>query len=122
MAKYCTKCGHEINDDAVICVNCGCSTQNNTKYVEQDSDSIGWGFLGFFVPLAGLILWLMWKDEAPIKAKKLGIGALVSVCIDVVGAIIGVIVWATMFGLAVSSSGMAFATIASAFSQTGLLF
>ena len=23
--KYCTKCGHEINDDAVVCPNCGCA-------------------------------------------------------------------------------------------------
>ena len=22
--KYCSKCGKEINDDAVICTNCGC--------------------------------------------------------------------------------------------------
>ena len=25
--KYCTKCGHEINDDAVVCPNCGCAVQ-----------------------------------------------------------------------------------------------
>ena len=24
--KYCSKCGHEINEDAIVCVNCGCST------------------------------------------------------------------------------------------------
>lgn len=24
---YCTKCGNEINDNAVICPNCGCSTE-----------------------------------------------------------------------------------------------
>ena len=23
--KYCSKCGKEVHDDAVICVNCGCS-------------------------------------------------------------------------------------------------
>ena len=29
--KYCTKCGKEILDDAVICMNCGCMVeQNNT--------------------------------------------------------------------------------------------
>ena len=25
--KDCTKCGHEINDDAVVCPNCGCAVQ-----------------------------------------------------------------------------------------------
>lgn len=24
--KYCSKFGHEINEDAVICINCGCKT------------------------------------------------------------------------------------------------
>ncbi len=35
--KYCTHCGHEVNDEAEICVNCGCrvkqksaSNNNNT--------------------------------------------------------------------------------------------
>ncbi len=26
--KYCSKCGKEINDDAVICTNCGCRVDN----------------------------------------------------------------------------------------------
>ena len=106
MSRYCTKCGKEINEDAVVCIHCGCSP-NETKHIkEQDSDSIGWGFLGFFVPLAGLILWLMWKDEAPKKAKSLGIGALVSTIIVVVGAIGYAIFIAVVWGLALSESGM----------------
>ena len=24
--KFCTKCGHELVDEAVICTNCGCAT------------------------------------------------------------------------------------------------
>lgn len=31
--KYCTKCGAELLDDAVVCPNCGCKANNNkTKY------------------------------------------------------------------------------------------
>ncbi len=26
---YCTKCGNEIFDDAVVCLNCGCSVSQN---------------------------------------------------------------------------------------------
>lgn len=26
--KYCSKCGKEINDEAVICIHCGCSVEN----------------------------------------------------------------------------------------------
>jgi hypothetical protein len=113
MARYCTKCGKEIDDEAIICVNCGCSTTPTKKNVEPDSDSVGWGFLGFFIPLVGLILWLVWKDEAPKKAKSLGIGALVSVCIDVVGGIIALILWAVGFGLMITETGAIVSSIAS---------
>jgi len=29
--KYCTKCGKEINEDAEICINCGCRIENNSN-------------------------------------------------------------------------------------------
>ena len=29
--KYCTKCGAQIHDEAVICVSCGCSTENGNS-------------------------------------------------------------------------------------------
>ena len=84
--KYCGKCGKAISKDAVVCVHCGCAV-DGASTGEQDSDNIGWGFLGFFVPIAGFILWLMWKDKMPKKAKKLGIGALISVCLSAAGSI-----------------------------------
>ena len=38
--KYCTKCGKQIHDEAVICVHCGCateSTQRKNINVEEDN-------------------------------------------------------------------------------------
>lgn len=26
--KYCSKCGNQVNDDAVVCVQCGCKIEN----------------------------------------------------------------------------------------------
>ncbi|MDE7269355.1 MAG: hypothetical protein K2N81_02650, partial [Acetatifactor sp.] len=43
-----------------------------------------WGLLGCCIPIAGLILFLVWKDTKPKSAKAAGIGALVSVAIAVV--------------------------------------
>ena len=40
--------------------------------------------MGFFVPVAGLILYLIWKDKTPLKAKSCGKGALVSVIFGVI--------------------------------------
>lgn len=85
--RYCSKCGRPVDKDAVVCVHCGCAVNGGNASDEQDSDNVGWGFLGFFVPIAGFILWLMWKDRMPKKARKLGIGALISVCLGAVGGI-----------------------------------
>lgn len=30
---FCHKCGKEINDDAVVCIHCGCSTEKNNASV-----------------------------------------------------------------------------------------
>ena len=80
--RFCSKCGQKVAKGAVICPHCGCSVDGKKSSNVNDSDSIGWGFLGFFFPLVGFILWLMWKDKAPKKAKKLGIGALIGACLS----------------------------------------
>lgn len=36
--KYCTKCGHELVDEAVICTNCGCAVQGNKT--EENASSL----------------------------------------------------------------------------------
>jgi hypothetical protein len=42
-----------------------------------DAPSGGFAVLCFFMPLVGLILYLVWKDEYPLKAKSCGKGALI---------------------------------------------
>lgn len=82
--KYCTKCGKELFDEAVICPGCGCSCETQVAPAEEDKKSFGWALLGFFVPVAGLVLYLIWKDKTPLKAKSCGKGALVSVIFGVI--------------------------------------
>lgn len=98
---YCKHCGAEINDDAAFCPKCGQAQSETAPQQPQqqtppnwqqppqtpapvDSGSIGWGVLGFCIPIVGLILFLVWKDQKPRTAKMAGIGALVSVIIAVV--------------------------------------
>lgn len=61
---YCTNCSNEIDEKAIVCPKCGAATP---LYLEDkkgnDSGSIGWGVLGFFQPLVGFILFLVWKKE-----------------------------------------------------------
>ncbi len=55
---------------------------NNTAVV--DNGGFLWGLLGCCIPLVGLILFIMWKDQKPKTAKAAGIGALVCVGINIV--------------------------------------
>ena len=64
-----------------------------------DGPSVGFAVLSFFFPLIGLILYLVWKDSNPLKAKSCGKGALV-----------GVIISAAFGGLAFGAMFVAFLT------------
>lgn len=50
----------------------------------NDSGSFGWAVLGFFIPIVGLILFIVWKDEKPRNAKMAGLGALVATILDII--------------------------------------
>lgn len=68
-----------------------------------DSGSFGWAVLGFFFPLVGLILFLVWKDSKPLSGKKAGIGALVGVISEVVLAIVSIALFMMMLEIAMHS-------------------
>lgn len=83
--------------------NRGSKAQNVSATQSQQTDSegstVGWGILGFFIPIVGFILWLIWKDEHPARAKSAGIGCLVSICLGVVGSILYIIILFAILGL-----------------------
>ncbi|MBS3742460.1 MAG: zinc ribbon domain-containing protein [Candidatus Cloacimonetes bacterium] len=69
---YCHKCGKKIDDKAIVCPYCG------VKQKILDTQPIGCllGGICFLFPLVGLILYLVWKDDKPTKAKGAGTAAL----------------------------------------------
>ena len=82
--NYCSNCGNKVDSEAYVCPKCGVLLKNNQVSSSNDTGSIGYGILGFFFPLVGLILYLCWKNESPMNAKVAGKGALISVIINVV--------------------------------------
>jgi hypothetical protein len=50
----------------------------------DDKGSVGFGILSFFIPLVGLILFLVWHKEKPRKAKSAGIGALIGMVANII--------------------------------------
>lgn len=87
--------------------NRGAKSQNVSATQSQQTDSegstVGWGILGFFIPIVGFILWLIWKDEHPARAKSAGIGCLVSICLGVVGVILYVVLVFAILGIGVGA-------------------
>ncbi len=62
MSKFCTRCGSEVNDNAVVCVKCGCSIQqtsnsqktiqNNTSVTENAENKVQ---VSLFLGIAGIV-------------------------------------------------------------------
>ncbi|MBQ7045909.1 MAG: zinc-ribbon domain-containing protein [Clostridia bacterium] len=85
---FCSKCGNEIVDDAVVCTKCGCAVKGaNSISAAAAGDDVpngGLNILSFFVPLVGLILYCTMQSKTPRKAKQIGIFALVGFIINLV--------------------------------------
>ena len=62
--------------------------KTTTPEVVEDKGSFGWAVLGFFFPLVGLILFIVWESTKKKSAKQAGIGALVGFCLRIVLPII----------------------------------
>ena len=96
---FCTGCGKELSACEEFCSVCGKQRTTPAQGAQptfqqpvypqmgyvQDAPSGGMTALGFFFPIVGLILYLVWKDQTPLKAHSAGKGAL-----------IGVIVWTAL--------------------------
>ena len=78
--KYCSKCGAELVDEAVICPNCGCAVEGfePAKPAEEDKASVGLCILSVLIPLFGIIYWAVKHKATPKKAKACGIAAIIS--------------------------------------------
>ena len=76
--SFCRECGTMISEKADICPNCG-ATQHRAKVID-DTPSAGLKVLSFFIPLAGLILFVVQSKDTPISAKEYGKWALIGFC------------------------------------------
>ena len=101
--KYCEKCGQELEENLNFCPSCGAkvgaSAPQYSNYSNDfDAPSTGYAVLGFFFPIVGLILYLVWQDKYPLRAKSCGKGALIGFIVNVVLTIC----YAIMMGIAAS--------------------
>ncbi len=100
--KFCSHCGKEIMDEAVVCVNCGCPVAGAapsapTSPAVADEVSIGLCILAALIPLFGIIYWPVKHRETPKRAKACGITAIVAWAISFVLSMIMSASLASMF-------------------------
>lgn len=98
---YCRNCNTPIDDRAAVCPYCG--APQAAKPVQEGS-GFGWGLLGFFVPVAGLVLFIVFKNTRPKRAKSAGIGALISVILEVLAVIAYYVIIFLVYGLIIFSA------------------
>lgn len=101
---YCKNCGSEIDDKAVVCPKCGVSVSGKPGAAADDAPSAGFAVLGFFFPLIGLILYIIWHTDYPKKARSCGKGALIGVIVSAAVGILSVILVSCVAAMAVSST------------------
>lgn len=117
---YCKYCGKEIEEGSAFCPHCGKEQQGNAgtdagagtgagangappygapqRPVEQDAPNGGFAVLCFFFPLIGLILYLIWKDTLPLRARSCGKGALIGVIVAVALSILSTVIIGVFLG------------------------
>ena len=88
--KFCSKCGKELVDEAVVCTGCGCAIESVSKKEEDSNKELGYGGLGVAAQVFAIIgtvvlgLWifpLAWCLPMTIifcskvnKGEKIGVG------------------------------------------------
>ena len=91
---YCKNCGRIVDDTSSYCNNCGARIDNKPNAdVSEDNSNLGFAILGFFIPIVGLILFLIYEEKKPKRAKSAIKGALIGFITKIVLAIILVILY-----------------------------
>ena len=78
---FCSKCGKEILDEAVVCTNCGCAVNGGKNMTAaaggEDIPNGGLNVLGFLIPIVGLIMYCVMHSQTPRKANQIGVFSLI---------------------------------------------
>ena len=110
--KYCSHCGAEVMDDAVLCTKCGCWLNNNTMAtaVQPKAKMNVCALVGFIISmvsivlffidfigllaLAGMIVSLVGLTQLNIKTEQRGKGfAIAGLVVGACFFLLGVIFW-----------------------------
>lgn len=100
---YCRKCGKEVDDEAVVCIHCGCALREYEQRREYNEPKTGIGILmGLFLGIIGLIIGICLYPDGTVARRTFmkawgitfavcaGIGIISYICLLIfAGSIIG---------------------------------
>ena len=99
--KFCSKCGQEVHDQAVVCVHCGCPIEGAAQPVAAVADAekkfSAMGIVGFILSLVSLFVGLYGTVAlagiifSAIGIKQCGTGAFKGKGMAIAGLVISII-------------------------------
>ena len=98
--KYCQLCGNLCDINASVCLKCGATFQGSP--FERDEPSTILKIFSFFIPIIGLILYLIDSDKKPVSAKAYAKWALIGF---IVNLSLQILIWVLYFLLMVIGIG-----------------
>lgn len=106
---FCRTCGTQLEQTMAFCPKCGTSIQGtpvvSNPSSQAEESTVGWLLLGFFLPLVGFIIWLVWRNDKPARSKAAGKGALIGMIVSVaVGIITGIVALVWSYNLSYNQS------------------
>ena len=111
--KYCSHCGAQLLDEAVICTNCGCAVSGaKGQYSSSSSNWNGLAIAGFVLSFISTIIGLVLSIIAYKQVKETGEKgrelALAGIIISAISIGIALIVFIVYFGFILSIFGNIF--------------
>lgn len=105
---YCRNCGSEINEDAVICINCGVPTGKQEPKKEQNVLALIGFILSFFVQIAGLICSIIayrrCKETPELEGKNMALAGILISAITIGLAVFWFLVGITLIIIGISTA------------------
>ena len=85
---YCSACKKYVPDGSQECPYC--KSKRFTPYApyqqnkSNDESSAGFAILSFLIPIIGIVLYFVWKNDYPKKASSCIKGAVISIVLSVI--------------------------------------
>jgi len=100
-SQLCHHCGASLLADAQFCSSCDTpidvtasapssspDTGDTPIADNPNTESFGWAVLGFFIPVAGLILWLTWRETRPEGSKMARNGFIAFIAVSLLAGLL----------------------------------